>query len=171
MGVKLELSGRTFGKLTVIGAVGIRTGRSNRSIYWLCECDCGKRREVQGNKLKSGHTRSCGCIATEKINSFNRTHGMSRLPSYKSWCMMMNRCFNRKDPSFHHYGGRGITVCERWLDFENFRDDMGERQVGLTLERINNEKGYEPSNCKWATRKEQSNNMRRNKNYEQRYGK
>jgi hypothetical protein len=123
--------------------------------YWIFKCDCGKEKIIRVDGVKSGQTKSCGC--------FRNTHTMSKTSIYRSWASMKSRCHNENVPHYKDYGGRGITVCEEWMEFENFYKDMREKPEGKTLDRINNDKGYYKKNCRWATRKEQSNNVRTNR--------
>lgn len=146
--------GAVFGRWTVTAA------QDGRRVE--CACACGTVRHVYRNSLLSGASTSCGCLQREHAASAKRTHGMSDTPTYISWSSMMTRCSNPMCKSYPQYGGRGITVCERWLKFENFLEDMGERATtGLSLDRVDNSKGYEPGNCVWATRKTQAVNTRR----------
>jgi hypothetical protein len=135
----------------------------------LCKCDCGKLWEVSLQYLKNGQIKSCGCYR-EDLKRQRKKHGMalrSGISSeYKIWASMIQRCKNAKEKCYKHYGGRGITVCDDWLLFENFYRDMGNRPSLIhTLERINVNGNYEPSNCKWATREEQLNNKRTSRKY------
>ena len=141
--------GKVFHRLTVVQYAGV--DKWHRAL-WLCKCECGNMTTVKGTHLRNGGTFSCGC--------WQQKHGLSTSLAYSSWCSMRNRCNNPNNIGYKWYGGRGITVCGRWMEFENFSADMGERPEGLTLERINNEEGYYPGNCKWATPKEQANNQR-----------
>lgn len=159
MGEAKNLIGRKFGRLEVVGDAGIR----GRKHMWFCLCECGAERRVQGGSLKSGETGSCGCLQRERSVSANTTHGMTDSPEYRSWCSMLTRCTNRASPNYHNYGGRGITVCERWYNFKNFFSDMGHMPAGQTLERINNEGPYCPENCRWASMAEQRRNKRTNR--------
>lgn len=132
-----------------------RSVRGNRSI-WLCRCTCGDIKYVGHWNLVSGTSRSCW-------NCRFVTHGASQSPEYRTWTSMRHRCLYEHNKNYKNYGGRGIKICDRWLNsFENFREDMGERPPGTSLDRIDNEGGYDPSNCKWSTTAEQASNKRSN---------
>lgn len=123
---------------------------------WRFKCDCGADVVARKNHVAVGATKSCGCYAKEMLAVKTLTHGMSRTPTWNSWAMMLQRCEDQKHTQYKDYGGRGIDVCERWHDFSNFYADMGGRPLGKTLDRIDNSKGYEPDNCRWATWHEQN---------------
>lgn len=156
-----DLSGRRFGYWMVISfARRNKTGMH----YWLCRCDCGTEREVLSAQLRTGGSKSCGCLQKFRLAPKSKKHGMWKHPAYRVWIEMRNRCQNSSNAGYHLYGGRGITVCERWEDFALFWEDMGPTwQRGLSLERIDNDGDYGPHNCRWATPFEQNRNMRSNR--------
>ncbi len=155
------LAGKQFGRLTVIERVP--SVRSHAR--WRCRCECGNFHEVDAQHLKSGHSRSCGCLLGKTAPNVNVKHGHNRQhkpsPTYRSWAAMLARCRNVNSKVWSDYGGRGIRVCERWLKFENFLADMGERPLKGTVERKDNNGNYEPGNCRWITQAEQLLNTRR----------
>lgn len=157
----LDFTGLSFGRLTVVErAPPIRRGGSSRTT-WLCECECGRTIVVITDSLKSGNTRSCGCLHAETREARTTTHGMSGTKTYDAWCSAKSRCSNPNNPKYADYGGRGISMCAEWFEsFEAFLSDMGPAPNGLELDRIDNDGNYEPGNCRWTTRKVQMNNRR-----------
>jgi hypothetical protein len=160
----LDMTGWKFGRLTVIKCLGLQQTSTRPKNVWLCVCECGADAQILGESLRSGATKSCGCLRAELTSKRLKTHGHSRSSqTYKSWASMIQRCSNPKKKEYGCYGGRGIDVCKRWLVFANFLADMGERPKGLTLDRIDNDLGYGPLNCRWANHIEQSRNRRTNR--------
>lgn len=161
-----DLTGKRFSRLLVIK---LSTEQRRHRPAWECRCACGKTIILSGNALQSGNTQSCGCWAIERAKEKFTIHGYSRSPNkqkrktHNAWSSLQNRCLNPYDRGYKNYGGRGITVCKRWLGkkgFINFLSDMGEAPLHLSLDRIDNNKGYSPKNCRWTDRKTQRNNQR-----------
>lgn len=160
----IDLIGKRFGRLTVLERAAAPEN-SGGSSYWHCYCDCGVSRIVRGASMRIGETVSCGCHARDQSRKrvkHGAACGKKLTPEYYSWMAMKNRCNNPKSVDFKWYGARGIKVCLRWRQFENFLADMGRRPDGMTLDRYPDLDGdYEPANCRWATRQQQSQNRRR----------
>jgi hypothetical protein len=156
----VDRTGQVIGRLTVLArAANDPQGR----IRWLCRCECGTEVVVLVGNLGK-NTNSCGCLRRDVLASRPGRHGMTGTPTWWSWICMRQRCSDPRVYGYSRYGGRGITVCERWLhSFENFLADMGERPDGMTLDRIDNDGNYEPGNCRWATSSDQNNNRSDNK--------
>lgn len=159
----IDLTNQRFGLLVALQRVDTGKPRS----WYRCICDCGVEKIVSLNILRQGKANSCGCQRSESIRRGNTKHGhylrRKQSPTYLSWVGMVQRCTNQSHTKWPSYGGRGITVCERWMTFSNFLQDMGERPSGTTIDRISNELGYMPGNCRWADPKTQANNRRQRK--------
>ena len=159
-----SIVGKRFGRLVVLRETAHRD--KNGTIVWDCQCDCGNECTATTSNLRRGDTRSCGCLRKE----FDRIlptrpirHGKSHSPTWRSWNAMMRRCYDLGYKDYPYYGGRGIEVCKRWHQFENFYTDMGERPNGMTLDRVNVDRQYRKSNCRWADHTTQMNNTKRNR--------
>lgn len=152
-----------FGRLTVLSHIGLVSSRSH---WWRAECECGAVVDVPGNSLRGGQTKSCGCFQRDiarKVGDRSTKHGLSRSSTYAIWMAMNQRCKNPERKDYAYYGGAGITVCERWQEFENFLADMGEKPHGLTLDRKDGRLGYSPENCHWVSMREQNRNQSSNR--------
>lgn len=158
-----SIIGLRFGRILVTGFAGRRVrGR----MWFSCKCDCGKEWDVPYQPLRSGRTKSCGCLSRDTTIARNTTHGMADSPEYSTWKAMICRCYNKNHDDYYCYGGRGIFVCDRWRhSFVAFHEDMGDRPTKrfTMIERIDNSRGYEPGNCKWAEYEEQARNRRNNR--------
>lgn len=160
-----DISGKTFGSWKVVA----KSHSTRGGIVYKCICGCGTERLIFKGNLTSGKTKSCGCLKGSVLSKKKTSHGHSRAVGrkasrvYNSWSSMITRCKNPNAKSFHNYGGRGIAVCDRWFVFENFLADMGEPREGESLDRIDFNGNYEPSNCRWADKKTQTRNRRNTK--------
>lgn len=157
----VDIKGQKFGMLTVIHRVENR----NKRVYWKCLCECGNEVEVESYPLRSGHTRSCGCVSNNKNKTRSSTLSGKYKREYRIYYHMLGRCYNPKDTRFERYSQKGITVCDRWLEtFDNFIEDMGPCPEGYSLDRINNGDNYSPKNCRWADKYTQSRNKDNTRN-------
>lgn len=156
--------GEKIGKLTILSYANFTKNGRNKLHFWNTKCECGTVKKIAHKRLINKNSDwSCGCELRKKVGDRFRTHGLKQHPSYESWKGMLSRCTDSKNKEFHNYGARGIKIEDtRWYDVRNFIADMGERPNGLTLERINVNQGYQKSNCRWATWKEQARNRRNN---------
>ena len=164
----IDITGQRFGRLVVAELLEKR-GKGG-AVYFLCKCDCGNQCARVGSKLKNNGGGSCGCLQKEIASRHNTIHGHTApktSPTYRSWLNMKQRILNPKHHKFKEYGGRGLTIDQRWLVFKNFLADMGERPIGTTIHRKNNDVGYNKENCCWATSVEQ-NRQRRGVTYQSR---
>jgi hypothetical protein len=157
-----DLIGQRFGRLLVVGKSSNSNGRKPR---WFALCKCGNQKEVAHDKLLYGDTKSCGCLRRETTSASFRTHGDTESVEHRCWCLMRSRCNCETDDAYADYGGRGIKVCDRWMEsYENFLEDMGRKPTPLhTVDRIKVNGNYEPGNCRWATKAEQNLNRRNNR--------
>ncbi len=151
----LDLTGKRFGRLVALR----RNGRRGSFAAWDCLCDCGTKRTLTSRALIGGHNKSCGCFRREFTTAKNTKHGLAGTTEFRSWASLRQRCTNPNDEKYPTYGGRGITFCERWNSFANFFSDMGKKpSLTHTIHRKNNDLGYYPENCTWATPLEQGRN-------------
>jgi len=156
--VLIDIADQRFGRLRIV-----KRHECKGPSKWDAICDCGKECIVGGHSVREGRTKSCGCLHRESIGNRARKHGMTRSNTYMVWSSMKARCLNEKSQYYRLYGGKGIRVCERWMSFENFLEDMGIQPNGMQIDRIDGNKGYELSNCRWVTPVQQGNNTSRNR--------
>jgi hypothetical protein len=152
-----DMTGLKFGTLTVV-RLGTREGRPG--LIWECQCECGEKALVRGSRLRSGHTKSCGCRISGVLRARNMSHGLSKTPEYRVWAGMIRRCHNQNEACYPRYGGKGIEVCGAWRsDFMAFLAHIGPRpSKAHSIDRIDNSLGYQPGNVRWATAEQQSRN-------------
>lgn len=162
----IDLTGKVFGRLRVLER---DKGANSKQVTWMCICDCGQKTAVLGYHLRSGHTQSCGCLCKERISEIKKTHGLRKSPIYAVWANMKNRCLNPNVRAYKDYGARGIAVCREWLtDFQAFHDwclANGYKR-GLEIDRIDNDGGYRPGNCRFVTPQKNGRNKRNNRLFE-----
>lgn len=162
MSIPLDIQGKKFGRLTPVSKVRIPSKyRKNGTAGWVCRCKCGGFIDVLTVSLTKGIVRSCGCLVSETTIAKNKARKKpykTNTPTYISWKSMKARCLNKNATSYEYYGAKGVTICDKWLTYQNFLNDMGERPDGMTIDRIDAFGNYKPSNCKWSTRLEQNQN-------------
>lgn len=161
VGKRLELTGKVFTRFTVIEFLEM----TKQGSLWKCRCSCGKEKSIIGKQLMSGAIKSCGCYKDQNTKERSIIHNRTKTVEYRTWRHIKSRCYNKNVHNYDNYGGRGIKICDRWLNsFENFYADMGERpSSNHSIDRFPNKDGdYELSNCRWATTKQQSRNIRTN---------
>lgn len=167
----IDMIGEKYGRLTVIKFVESKKEPSGGYVrYYQCLCDCGNKTIVRGRALRNGNTKSCGCLRKERTTKYNLTHGKTKTRIYRIYRSMIDRCYNEHNKSYNDYGKRGIKICNEWLGengFDNFYKWSVENNYksNLSIDRIDNDKGYSPDNCRWATNQEQANNKRNNRLY------
>lgn len=157
---RIDMKSKRFGKFTVLA---IASKNKSGDLTWLCKCDCGNEKVIVGTCLRNGSSKSCGCLCKEKNRKIQTKHGKRKTRIYGIWAGMKQRCLNPSNQKYKNYGGRGIEICNRWMNFENFYKDMGDPPIDYSIDRIDNDGNYEPSNCKWSTNIEQSNNTTTNR--------
>lgn len=168
MGKYIELAGQRFGRLTAYSYAHVQLSSGRRMAAWLCICDCGNKKVIQGHHLRGGKSLSCGCLSTDAVVERNTIHGLSKTPRYLCWKAMMNRCYREDVVEYQNYGARGIRVCDRWRFGENgkhpfvcYIEDTGEQpSPAHSIDRIDNDGNYEPGNVRWATKAQQMANRR-----------
>lgn len=161
---KIDLTGQRFGRLAVIQ----EAGRANSQVLWLCQCDCGNLTKVLSSNLRRGNTRSCGCIVQEQLLKHGHASNGTQTAIYTLWANIIRRCYNKNNENYKYYGERGITMHDQWRsNFEAFLTYilfyLGEKPPGMVIDRINNDRGYEPGNLRWTTHSESIKNRRPHK--------